>query len=202
MSAARRSIGAWLAVVVLAIVAGCATEQNKRDAIADVNAEFQRQYEEALKKNGMHLVPASRDEAFNAVNAAFVKLGVVVREQSRDLGVISAEAPAPLPLTRGDFDRCAAIDLPKTREIIRRHLGAWAELFNFEPNGLDTVLTATIVGAPTGSEISFTMRMREVAPARTDFPRRDYPPPNVLQCGLDKVWDAVNRELATRPKRG
>ena len=197
----RRCICASLALAAAALVAGCATEQNKRDAIREVNAAFQKQYEEALEKNGTHLVPASRGDAFTAVNAAFVKLGVVVREQSRDLGVLSAEGPSPLPLTRGEFDRCAAIDLPMTRDIIRRHLGAWAELFNFDPNGLDTVMTATIVGAPNGSEISFTMRMREVAPPKTDFPRRDYPSPNVLQCGLDKVWDAVNRELAALPKR-
>lgn len=193
--------GTGLGIAAIAVLAACATEQNKRDAIYDVNAEFQKQYEDTLKKNGSHIVPQGRSEAFDAVNAAIVRLGFVVREQSRDLGVISAEAPAPRPLSNGEFEKCAAVDLPKTREIIRKHLGVWAEAFNFDTNGLDTVMTATIIGAPGGSEISFTMRMREVGPPKTDYPRRDYPPPNVLMCGLDRTWDAVNRELAALPNR-
>jgi len=188
-------------MVATVFLAACPNTQNIRDAINEINREFQKQYEETLKKNGAHMVPQSRGDAFDAVNAALVKLGFVIREQSRDLGVISAEAPAPAPLTTGEFDRCAAVDLPKTREIIRKYLGIWAETFNFDTSGLDTVMTATIVGAPGGSEISFTMRLREVGPPKTDYPRRDYPPPNVLICGLDKTWDAVNRELAALPKR-
>ena len=60
-----------------------------------------------------HIVPQGRSEAFDAVNAALVKLGLVILEQSRDLGVISAEAPSPLPLSTGEFDKCAAVDLPR-----------------------------------------------------------------------------------------
>ena len=85
--------------------------------------------------------------------------------------------------------------------MLRRHLGALAELFHFDTDGLDTVMTATIIGVPGGSEISFTMRMREVAPAKSDLPRRDYPPPTAVRIGLDKTWDAVDRELAALPKR-
>jgi hypothetical protein len=177
------------------------TEQEKGDAIRDVNAAFQKEYEAALAKNGTHVVPASRDEAYDAVYAAVVKLGLVIHAQSRDLGVISAEAPAPSPLTPSEFDRCAALDLPNTRDIIRRHLGAFADRFNFDTKGLDTVMTATIIGVRGGSEISFTMRMREVAPAKSNLPRRDYPPPTAVRIGLDKVWDAVDREIAALPKR-
>jgi hypothetical protein len=197
----QRRWGSWLAMVATVLLAACPNTQNIRDAISAINREFQKQYEETLTKNGAHIVPQGRGDAFDAVNAALVKLGFVVREQSRDLGVISAEAPAPAPLTTSEFDRCAAVDLPRTREIIRKYLGIWAETFNFDTNGLDTVMTATIVGAPGGSEISFTMRLREVGPPKTDYPRRDYPPPNVLICGLDKTWDAVNRELAALPKQ-
>ena len=163
-------------------------------------------------------MPASRDETYDAVYAALVKLGLVIHAQSRDLGVISAEAPAPSPLTPSEFDRCAAIDLPNTRDIIRRHLGAFADRFNFDTKGLDTVMTATIIGVRGGSEISFTMRMREVSPAKSDLPRRDYPPPTAVRVGLDgedwlsfyyrdlagwldKTWDVVDREIAALPKR-
>ena len=67
-----------------------------------------------------HIVPQGRSEAFDAVNTALVKLGLVILERSPDLGVISAEAPSPLPLSIGEFEKCAAVDLPEWREIIRQ----------------------------------------------------------------------------------
>jgi hypothetical protein len=190
-----------LALAAVAIVAGCVSQETKRDAINDVNAAFQAEYEATLEKNGSHVVSANPGEAFDAVYAAVVKLGFVVHQQSRDPYVIGAEAPAPSPLTRSEFERAAAIDLPKAKEVLRRHLGTLADLFHFDTDGLDTVMTATIIGVRGGSEISFTMRMREVAPAKSDLPRRDYPPPNVLRSGLDKTWNAVDRELAALPQR-
>ena len=197
----RRRISTNLAVLAVGLLTGCVSVETKRDAINEVNKAFEAEYEAALAKNGTHVVKARPGEAFDAVNAAMVKLGFVVHEQSRGLGFISAEAPAPLPLNRSEFDRAAAIDLPQAKELLRRHLGALAELFHFDPDGLDTVMTATIIGVRDGSEISFTMRMREVAPAKSDLPRRDYPPPTAVRIGLDKTWGALDRELAAMPQR-
>jgi hypothetical protein len=76
-----------------------------------------------------------------------------------------------------------------------------AEFFNFEPEGLDTVITATIIDARGGSEVSLTMRMREVAPPKSGLPRREYPPPSALQTGLEKIWGALERELGAKARR-
>jgi hypothetical protein len=143
---------------------------------------------------------ASPDDAFNAVYASFVRLRMVVTQQSRGLGVITAQAPAPLPLTQDEWDRAAQTDLPKAKELLRKHIGGLAEFFHFEPKGLDIVMTATIIGARGGSEISFTMRMHEVAPIQSGLPRRDYPPPTAVKVGLDKMWASVDRELAAGRK--
>jgi hypothetical protein len=188
----------WTCIVALALLVGCVSDDSKRDAINAINAEFKASYEASLARDGTRIVNATPNAAFDAVIAAFVKLGLVVTQQSRGLGVITAEAPAPRPLDRNDWDRAAAADLPQTRELLRRYIGALAELFHFEPEGLDTVMTATIIGRASGSEVSFTMRMREVAPPKQNLPRRDYPPPTALKIGLAKVWAQVDAELAAR----
>jgi hypothetical protein len=190
----------WTGIVALALLAGCVSEDTKRDAINAINVEFRASYEASLAQDGTRTVNAAPSAAFDAVNAAFVKLGMVVTQQSRGLGVITAEAPAPRPLDRNDWDRAAAADLPQTRDLLRRYIGALAELFHFEPEGLDTVMTATIIGRASGSEISFTMRMREIAPPKQNLPRRDYPPPTALKIGLAKLWAAVDAELAATRK--
>ena len=201
MNSMPKASGLWFALAALALVAGCVSEETKRDAINDINAAFKAEYEATLAKDGTHFVKADPSEAYDAVNATFVKLGLVVTQQSRGLGLITAEAPAPRPLDRSEWDRAAANDLPKTKEMLRKHIGALAELFHFEPEGLDTVMTATIIGARGGSEISYTMRMREVAPPKQNLPRREYPPPTALKIGLDKLWTTVDKEFAAMPRK-
>jgi len=190
----------WLGVAVLALLAGCASDEAKRDALNAVNAQFKAEYEAELARNGSHFVNANPNDAFDAVYASFVKLGLVVTQQSRGLGLITAQAPAPTPLSQEEWERAAANDLPKTKELLRRYVGGLAEFFHFEPKGLDIVMTSTILGTRGGAEISFTMRMHEVTPIQQGLPRRDYPPPSALKIGLDKVWGMVDKELAARRK--
>lgn len=192
-------LGLWLTATLA--LAACVSQQTKRDAINDINAAFRAEYEAILATTGTRAFPASTGAAFDAVNASFARLGLIIEQRSRGLGFISAEAPAPLPLNRAEWDRAAAVDLPKARAILARHVGPLAELFTFEPEGLDTVITATVIETRDGSEISFTMRMREVAPPKQDLPRREYPPPTALRLGLDKIWAAVDREIAAQTRK-
>ena len=200
MTRIQNRLRVWLAVAVLALLAGCASDEAKRDAINAINAQFKAEYETELARNGTHFVNANPNDAFDAVYASFVKLGLVVTQQSRGLGLITAQAPAPLPLNQEEWDRAVANDLPKTKELLGRYVGVQAGLFHFEPKGLDIVMTATILGTRGGAEISFTMRMHEVTPIQQGLPRRDYPPPTALKVGLEKVWTTVDKELAARRK--
>jgi hypothetical protein len=76
-----------------------------------------------------------------------------------------------------------------------RHVGPTGYFIKFEPEGLETVINATALEVPEGTEISFTVRLREVAPPKSGYPRREYLPPTAVRMGLDKIWDALNREL-------
>ena len=160
----RRRWACILTASTLAL-AGCASDATKRDAINDINRTFKAEYEAILARDGTRPFPASPEQLFNATNAALVRLGIVIKQQSRGLGYIQAEAPAPLPLTRPEWDRASAEDLPKARELLRKYFGPLADTFKFEPEGIDTVITATIMETAKGSEVSLTMRMREVAPS-------------------------------------
>jgi hypothetical protein len=197
--AKRICVALWLLATVA--LAGCVSQETKRDAISDINRAFKEEYEAILARSGTYFASAGAGETFDATAAALVSLGMEIRQQSRGLGFINADAAAPLPLTRGEWDRAGAADLPRAREILRRHVGLLAEFFNFEPEGLDTVITATIIEARGGSEVSLTMRLREVAPPKSGLPRREYPPPTALRAGIDKIWSALGRELGAKARR-
>jgi hypothetical protein len=73
--------------------------------------------------------------------------------------------------------------------------------FNFEATGLETVISGTVVQGRSGTEISFTARMRETAPPQSGFPRREYLPPTAVRMGLDKMWTEVEREFKATYRR-
>lgn len=185
------------------LVAGCASEGEIREAIADVNKHFQTEYEAILAQKGTRTYRVKSGEAFVALRAALGRLGMQIVDQDIDLGTLSVESPAPKPLNEEEWKRAADADLPKMREIARKHIGFIAsQWISFEPEGLMVAVKATALDSMTGAgtEIKLTMRLREFAPPASGRPRREYPPPTGLHIGLDKIWAGLEQELRASRK--
>jgi hypothetical protein len=74
-------------------------------------------------------------------------------------------------------------------------------LFVFEPAGLQSVIRGTVVQVPAGTAISFTARMREIAPPETGFPRREYLPPTAVRMAVAKMWNEIELEFKATVRR-
>lgn len=189
----NRGVG-FVAVLAL-LAAGCVTQEEKRDATVAVNRAFQVEYERILAEKGVRSYKVKKTEAFVALHAALSRLGMRVESQEPEVGYLNVYAPAPTPLNAQEWRQAAEADLPKIRAIARPHIGMAAEFISFEPEGLLIVINATTLDIPAGTEVSLTMRMREVAPPRSGMPRREYPPPTGVRIGLDKIWAQFEQEL-------
>jgi len=188
----------WLAgscAALAMLVAGCITQDQKRGAIDDINKAFRAEYEAILAEKGTRVYKVTRAEAYDAVRVSLARLGMIVEAQDPVLGYVNVYAPAPRPLSQEEWARAAEADLPRAREIIGPHVGMFRHFFNFEATGLETVISGTVVQGRSGTEISFTARMRETAPPQSGFPRREYLPPTAVRMGLDKMWTEVEREF-------
>ena len=194
LTSSRRRI-AWCITVMAVLAAGCASKEQVRDATHDVNAAFRAEYETILATNGTRVFNVSRAEAYDAVRVAMARLGMIVEAQDPVLGFVNVYAAAPRPLNLEEWRQAADADLPKLREVARPHVGLAAGFIRFEPEGLQIVINATVLEGAAGSEISLTMRMREVAPPPSGFPRREYAPPTAVRIGLDKIWAELEREF-------
>jgi hypothetical protein len=186
---------ALLCAMLALAAAGCVTQEEKRDATLAVNREFQAEYERILAEKGVRTYRVKRPEAFVALLAALGRLGMRVESQEPEVGYLNVHAPAPVPLNVQEWQHAAQTDLPRIRAIARPHIGMAADFINFEPEGLFTVINATAVDVPGGTEVSLTMRMREFAPPKSGMPRREYPPPTAVRMGLDKIWGQFEYEL-------
>ena len=202
---ANRLCVAGLCAVLAVLAAGCAVvpgTEERRAAVDSINKAFRADYEAILAENGTRAFRVTRAEAYDAVRVSMARLGMTVEAQDPVLGFVNVFAPAPRPLDNEEWEKAAAADLLRTREIIGPHVGIFRHFFNFNPNGLETVISATIIEAPVGAEISFTARMREIAPPESrDFPRREYLPPTAVRTALDKMWREVEREFKATVRR-
>ncbi|HSC93587.1 MAG TPA: hypothetical protein VLC73_01325 [Burkholderiales bacterium] len=204
-TSARWQYAAGLCGLLAAFLASCAVvpgDKERRDAVIAINKAFRADYEAILAENGTRVFNVTRAEAYDAVRVSMARLGMTVEAQDPVLGYVNVYAPAPRPLSDEEWEKAAAADLPRTREIIGPHVGIFRHFFSFNPKGLQTVISATVVQAPAGAEISFTARMREIAPPESDdYPRREYLPPTAVRMALDKMWAEVEREFKATVRR-
>jgi len=187
-----------IACAALLALSGCATDANIRNAIEEVNREFKAQYEEILTTQGTREFRAPAKDTVAAVERALVKLGMRLETRDADLGYLGFAAPAPAPLTQDEWKEVARTDLPMMQRLAARHIGLPAYFISFEPEGLEIVINATVAAEGRSSEVSLTMRMRQVKPPPSGMPRREYAPPTGVRMGLDKIWAAIERELKVK----
>lgn len=185
-----------VAILALALaVAGCATDRQRIDAIHAVNEAFRVDYEAILAMKGTQLFQVPRDDAFAAMRVALARAGMHTEDQNESLGLIVAAGKSPLPLDAEEWKTVVAADQPRLQEVIRPIVGVGASFVHFEPQGLETVITASFVPVGRATEVSLTVRLRETAPPQSGWPRREYLPPTAVSMGLDKIWAAFEEDL-------
>ncbi len=182
-------------------LAGCASDQQKINAITAVNHGFRVEYEKVLAEQGSRVYKLGRADAFVAMRVALATLGLHTEHQDMALGYLAVAAKAPLPLTDEEWRDASQVDLPLLRRLIEPHVGIAANFVQFEPQGLEVVINATFLEGANSTEVSLTVRLREIAPPRSGWPRREYVSPRVLHVGLDKIFAAFEREIRAGPQR-
>ncbi|MGZ5715637.1 MAG: hypothetical protein ACXWIG_15885, partial [Caldimonas sp.] len=193
---------AAVAVALLAVaLPGCAGDAQKISAINAVNQGFRVEYEKLLLEKGTRTYRLGRADAFVAMRIALAQLGMQTEQQDLSLGHLAVAAKAPLPLTDDEWRLASEVDLPLLRRLIEPHVGMVANFVQFEPQGLEVVINATFLEAAAGTEVSLTVRLRETAPPRSGWPRREYVSPRVVALGMEKIFAAFERELRAGPQR-
>lgn len=192
---------AGVCTLLAVLASGCATNENIRAAILEVNQEFKSQYEEILAERGTRGFNVVPGEAFAGVRKSLMGLGMRLEAQDADLGYLNFAAAAPTPLNDAEWKAVAQADLGLMQRIAARHIGLPAYFIGFEPEGLEIVINATVLPLLGRTEVSLTMRMRQVKPPPSGMPRREYAPPTGVRMGLDKIWRQIESELGFRARR-
>jgi hypothetical protein len=186
-----RAIAKLIPVTVALALGGCVSVEEKRAAIEKVNAEFRGCYESILRARGHRHFAVPKAKAVDGARIALETLGFNVVSADTVTGFVRARAPAPAPLDAGEWRDAVARDRPRFRSIVAGEVGLLGWFVDFEPEGLDVVITITGVDSGTGVNLAATMRMVERKPPPSGWPRREYPPCTALEIGVEKLWRAV-----------
>ena len=186
--------------LLVCLLAACASDQQKINAIQAVNQGFRAEYEKLLADKGSRSYRVARADAFLAMRVTLASLGMRTEQQDLSLGHLAVAGAAPAPLSDEEWRTASAADLPLLQRLIEPHVGLAANFVKFEPQGLEVVINATVLEAAAGTEVSLTVRLRETAPPRSGWPRREYVAPQLLKVGLEKIFSAFERELRAGPQ--
>jgi hypothetical protein len=171
------------------------------EAFTRLNRVFQVEYERILSERGSRTMRTRPEDAFSALHAALVRLGMIVESRDPDSGTLTVAAPAPRPLSAEEWRSTVEADAPMMGAILCPVLGPYCRTLKFEPDDYVIVINATVLAmANGGCEVALTTRMREIAP-RPGMPRREYPPPTGVRMALDKIWAGFDREIAEQRRR-
>jgi hypothetical protein len=198
-----KHIHAWIRLALGAatalLAAGCVGDQQKVSAIHAVNEGFRVEYEKLLAERGTHVVPQKRNDAFLAMRVTLAGLGLRTEQQDVSLGHLAVAGKAPLPLSDEEWRSASEADLPLLQKLIQPSVGVVSNFVKFEPQGLEVVINASFVEVPSGTAVALTVRLREIAPPKSGWPRREYVAPHILSVGLEKIFGAFERELRAGP---
>jgi hypothetical protein len=168
------------------------------DAFEQLNTAFAKAYERVLTERGTRSFRVPPAVAYDALQAALTRLGMIVENRDPVTGTLTVAAPAPKPLTLTEWRQVVQADLPMMASILCPRLGAYCRGIKFEPDDYVIVINATVLPMRNaGAEVALTTRLREIVP-RPGVPRRDYPPPTGVRMALDKIWAQFDQALAAR----
>jgi hypothetical protein len=178
------------------------TREKVIEAFTKLNDAFRSAYEGILQERGSRTQAALPEEAFDALDAALKRLGMIVENRDPEVTrTLTVAAPAPKPLDYPEWQQALQSDQAMMGRIICPILGEYCKQVRFNPEDYVIVINAAVRPARGGSEVQLTTRMREIKESTTGMPRREYPPPTAVRMALNKIWVGFDQELAARQRR-
>lgn len=177
-------------------LAGCgiSIEENNR-AIMAIDSEWASENHAIFENEARRNYAVDSDVAFTALNAAFVKLSLQVRQRDRQSGALIGRAVAPRPLSDAEWRAVSEIELPRVKEVVSREVGPVAGMVvTLSPSQYFLQFAASVTGDETRAQIAFTGRMASIAPIRGYY-YNEFMPPEALRRGVEKIWAAFETEL-------
>lgn len=187
-------------ITLVLVLSACVTDRYMSKAVADLEAKWKVENDRIIEREGHRFFNKTKKQGFMAAQLSVGRLGMVVEDQSYETGYLLVTGPAPIPLTKSEWERVQKSESPEMRKVLAKKLGIyswWAEL---EPTGKEVLVNIFVSEKDDGIEVTVGLRLR-VKESTTDKLRRMQPPPTAIRIGLRKFWSEFEKELGTGAAR-
>jgi len=187
-----------LAVVILiaVITNACVSQHSVKKAAQKVESEWKAENAQILKAAGQRNFKATKQQGFEAAQAAASRLGMIIENQTYETGFIFMAAPAPTPLSAPEWEQVQAAETRTMRDLVSQDLGFYQWLVTLDPSGKEVLANVIIKETAEGIDVALGLRLR-VKDSSTDKLKRMQPPPTAVRMGLAKFWATYEMELDT-----
>ncbi len=189
----KKFLAVW--IVFLGLLAGCVTNSERKNAVTSVDLYWQGKNDIYMRDSGSRYYPISRYQAFVAGLSTFASLNMLVAEQSLTTGFILASAPAPVPLSSGEWDEVVAAETEDLRSIVTREVGILGRFTKLDPNFKDILVNLIVTEADQGSRLQLSFRLLN----KTESGKvvRTQVPPKAVQIGVQKFWAHFEKQIGS-----
>lgn len=191
--------GISTAILAIAVVLcqGCVSQIALRHATSTLDLTWGEMNREFLQGNGSRLYSTSSSEAFAAAQTTLRKLGMLVGQQDSATGFLYASAPAPTPLSAGEWETAKAADVQQMRAIISNEIGSLGWVATMNITGFEILMNTFVTEEGDKVKVSLALGLRDKLPPAPGGARVSVAPPTAVRIGIEKFWRTYEAELST-----
>jgi hypothetical protein len=165
-------------------------------AAADLEEKWKVDNDRTLESEGRRFFNNTKQEGFMAAQLAVSRLGMVVEKQSYETGFLFVTAPAPIPLTKSEWQVVQENETQNMRKVLAKKLGVYSWWATLDPTGKEVLVNVFVAEKDKGIDVSVGLRLR-IKSSTTDKLKRMQPPPTAVRIGIRKFWSEFEKELGS-----
>ncbi|MES9957091.1 MAG: hypothetical protein ABW086_08580 [Sedimenticola sp.] len=189
-----------MAFLASSLISGCVNLPKLQQGLDTVDDTWRETNNNFLRTYGTRTYEISMTDAFRAMIISFTELGFSIKNQDQRTGIILAEAPAPNPLTKAEWQAIKKVEEPKMQAIVTPIVGDGnAQLFILTDQNFKIVANAIFLERKNDLEISLRFNM-EYTGSDNLIAYGQQPPPSAVETGIKKVWNTFEKTAFIQKK--
>lgn len=183
--------------ILLALIFGCVNMQQMQNGMNEIDSFWGEVNHKILSSKGTRVFSCKTINCWNAAKDSAIQLGFKVIEESNN-SIFTALALTPTPFTVDEYKAIRVIEEPMMQAIAANHVGKFYSNFYQLDNGGNFYIVARVQITPmvndkSSVQISFRIDPKEKSEG---FIYGHNPPPESVRMGLEKWWNAFEKNLA------
>lgn len=191
-----RYILSLLSIITLpTIFTGCVTNSDINSSFRKIDEVWAIDYQKTEDEYRYRVMDCDIQTAMRAMRATLLELRMPITERSYTRDVLVAEAAAPTPLTREQWEQVVKVEAPRVKEI-----GGWYMKLQKNPSGYMVKVIASFQEHEGKTIVLLDYELDNPKYRSMGFIPSRYAPADAVRMGSIKLWEEMEKQLKDMPE--